>query len=70
LVSGSDIIAEGKIGLRQALSPEEAAICIPSNQISKVDMYVLRKATGIAQAQREPVNLSQDGGGTANFAEG
>src|SRR6478672_8398795 len=33
LVSGSDIIAERKIGLRQALSPKESAIRIPSDQI-------------------------------------
>src|ERR1700704_2613348 len=33
LVGGSDVIAEGKIGLRQALSLEEAAIGVPSNQV-------------------------------------
>jgi hypothetical protein len=35
LVSGSDVIAEGKIGLRQALSLEQAAIRVPSDQIVK-----------------------------------
>ena len=33
LVSGSDVIAEGKIGLGQALSLEETAIRVPSDQI-------------------------------------
>ena len=33
LVGGGDVIAEGKIGLRQAVSLEEVAIRIPSDQI-------------------------------------
>jgi hypothetical protein len=35
LVSGSDIIAEGEIGIRQALSLEEAAIRVPRDEIVK-----------------------------------
>jgi hypothetical protein len=50
LISGSYVVAERKIGLRQALSIEEAAIRIASDQIVETathifkDMHLNRKS--------------------------
>ena len=40
-VCGSDVIAEGKVGPRQALSLEEAAIRVPSDQIVEPATHLL-----------------------------
>ena len=58
LVSGRYVVAEGKIGIGQALSLEETAIRVPSDQIvepathSSEDMHLHRKPTEWQQPLR------------------